>query len=48
MKTNMKTTESEISKQHPKHGKTCKCCGHLIVWIKYKGYKCFCDQCKTI
>lgn len=31
----------------PLEGKTCKCCGHLIVWVKYRGYRCFCDKCKT-
>lgn len=34
-------------KKHDKHGKTCKSCGHLIIWVKYKGYRCFCDKCKT-
>lgn len=35
------------SRKYPKAGKKCTQCGHLIVWIKYKGYKCFCDNCKT-
>ena len=34
-------------KKHQKAGKTCKSCGHLIYWIKYKGYRCFCDKCNA-
>ena len=34
-------------KKYPKAGKTCKSCGHLIVYIPYRGYKCFCDKCNA-
>ena len=30
--------------KHPKEGKTCRCCGHLIYWLKGRGYRCMCDK----
>ena len=28
----------------PNEGKQCKHCGHLIYWVKYHGYRCWCDK----
>lgn len=42
------STES-IKKRHPKHGKKCWACGHMIYWAtKLQSYRCGpgCDKCK--
>ena len=33
--------------KHPKEGKTCMSCGHLIYWLKGRGYRCMCDKAVT-